>query len=215
MKIIYARQPIDRLALQTGSIFCAGPTPRDQDAKSWRPEAIEYFRKLNYSGTLLIPEDEDGIFKGEVEKQIDWEDEGLTYCNVILFWVPRQMNGMPGLTTNDEWGTWKKSGKCIFGAPEDAEHVSYQLYYARKLNIPNFITLNETIDAAVQMDIRNVIKLTQPINVTYLDDYCKDCGMFLRDGENHFGYCIFPVEKDLPTNDLPANDSVDFAPEPA
>lgn len=199
MKIVYARQPLDRAELQIGSVFLAGPTPRDKDTVSWRPAAIELFRQANFSGTLLVPEDETGGVQGNYDDQIEWEDEALTLANCIMFWMPRKMNGMPGLTTNDEFGTWKKSGKCVLGAPEDAEKVVYQRYYAKKLNIPSFTVLADTVAAALKMNVRNTIRLLKPINVIYLDEYCKDCGHFLTEGENHHGLC----------------NSEEFRPEPA
>jgi hypothetical protein len=60
------------------------------------------------------------------------------------------------LTTNDEFGTWKKSGKVVFGAPEDAWRVKYQLYYADKYNIPTARTL-EGITKQALLKIQKIV----------------------------------------------------------
>lgn len=160
MKLIYAMEPISG-----PSIFLAGPTPRSLDLKnmtaanqeiirrlqikSWRPQAIEALRELGFNGAVLIPEDRDGGFHGDYLGQIDWETEALQQATCILFWVPRKLDIMPGLTTNDEWGFWKASGKVVFGAPTWAEKVRYQQLYCKKLGIPCSTDLRETCELAV------------------------------------------------------------------
>mgnify|MGYP001602728529 CR=1 FL=1 len=56
---------------------------------------------------------------------------------------------MPALTTNTEWGVWQNSGKVVFGAPSDAAKVRYQRYYAEKLQVPHFTSLEDTVRAAL------------------------------------------------------------------
>ena len=67
----------------------------------------------------------------------------------VLFWVPRDMVTMPALTTNDEWGVWKNSGKVVFGSPIGAHATRYQHHYANKLFVPNANTLEETVKLVV------------------------------------------------------------------
>ena len=56
MKILRPGSKVD-VALARKSVFLAGPTPRQKDIDSWRPEAIEIFRgRLQFTGTLLVPE---------------------------------------------------------------------------------------------------------------------------------------------------------------
>ena len=158
MRIIYAKEEI---ILKEGdiSIFLAGPTPRHnpgrKTVKSWRPEAIKIFNEVGYDGILFVPEDRSGKSHGTYYDQIEWEEEGLTIANCIMFWIPREMRYMPALTTNDEWGTWKYSGKVVLGAPTYAEKVRYQRYYADKLGIPQSDTLNGTIINAINMVMAN------------------------------------------------------------
>ena len=49
MNIAYARTPLPK------SIFLAGPTPRDAETKSWRPETIKLL--TGFDGTIFVPED--------------------------------------------------------------------------------------------------------------------------------------------------------------
>ena len=143
-RIIYAKEPII-LDNDEVSIFIAGCTPRDNQTKSWRPEAIRIFNKLGYKGVLFVPESRNYKSHGTYYDQIEWEEEGLTVANCIMFWIPREMQHMPGLTTNDEFGTWKYSGKVVLGTPEWAVKVRYQRYYADKLGIPQSDTLRGTV----------------------------------------------------------------------
>lgn len=133
------------------SIFLAGPTPREVSVKSWRPEAIEILRRLNYDGVVFVPEFRNG---GQVicyDGQVEWEERYLNMADCILFWIPRDMKTMPALTTNTEWGVWCDSGKVVFGAPDNAEKVDYQRYYAQKLLVPASNNLEDTIRFAIEM----------------------------------------------------------------
>lgn len=67
----------------------------------------------------------------------------MNAADLIVFWVPRDLEFLPGFTTNDEWGHWKNFGKCLFGAPKEAEKVRYQIYYAEKNAIPVFEDLKD------------------------------------------------------------------------
>lgn len=147
MKIVYAMQPIPARV----ELFLAGPTPRSQDVKSWRPAALRALSQLGFDGTVLVPEGSDGEFHGDYLGQIDWETEGLEGAACILFWLPRRFPDMPGLVSNDEWGFWKASGKVVFGAPPDAEKVKYQILYCTRHNIPCSSTLYETCSSALQL----------------------------------------------------------------
>lgn len=151
MNIVFARQT---LPSNVKSIFLAGPTPRSKDTKSWRPEAINHLRALGYIGHIFVPEEPDFTFSDwqqnfPYDEQVGWEHQALEAASCVMFWVPRNMKDMPALTTNDEWGSYKTSGKVVFGAPTEAQHVRYQRWHAKRLNIPNFTTLKETCEAAI------------------------------------------------------------------
>lgn len=131
------------------SLFLAGPTPRDKQVKSWRPEALQFLEDIGYDGVVFVPEAKHSEYDIVWEWQVRWEEKCLNMSDCIVFWVPRELKTMPALTTNDEWGTWKNSGKVVFGCPDDAEKTRYQKYYATKLCIPQTRTLGGTLTNAI------------------------------------------------------------------
>ncbi|MFW6008422.1 MAG: nucleoside 2-deoxyribosyltransferase domain-containing protein [archaeon] len=146
MKIIYA---LDNFPKEySKSIFLAGPTPRDNNIKSWRKNAIEILNKLNYDGVVFIPEQKDKVYKNYID-QVDWETEALNRADCILFWVPRDLEILPGFTTNIEWGMWKNSGKIIMGFPKDTPKTRYIEKQLNDLELPLNNTLEDTIKATI------------------------------------------------------------------
>lgn len=149
IETIYVPEEIKNRFLLGPSVFLAGPTPRDNETLSWRPAAIDAFRRLGFQGTLLLPECRSGIFQHSYDDQIEWEEKGLNEALCIMFWVPRELEKMPAFTTNDEWGSWKASGKVVWGNPPEAQKVSYQRYYAKKLGVPLHDDLDNTVSSAI------------------------------------------------------------------
>lgn len=135
------------------SVFLAGPTLRDNPGRltPWRDEAIGVFKDFCFDGSLYVPEPYGGNYK----EQILWEERHLDLCDCVLFWVPRNMKTLPGLTTNVEFGDWMRSGKVVLGFPSDAEHVSYLAHKAEKYSIPTSNCLVETVRSAIDMAIRS------------------------------------------------------------
>ena len=88
----------------TANIFLAGPTPREEHVASWRPEAINILRDLGYKGNIVIPEPRNGKWTLNYDSQVDWELQSIFNSGNILFWIPRNMETMPGMTTNVEFG---------------------------------------------------------------------------------------------------------------
>lgn len=144
---VYAREELPTSG--HSSIFLAGPTPRSPSVPSWRPEALRILRELGYGGHVFIPEPRDGEWHRHYDEQVTWEEAALHRADVILFWVPRDMSSMPALTTNDEWGYWKDSGKVVLGAPLEAPAVRYQRHYATQYSAPQAATLEVTVRAAL------------------------------------------------------------------
>jgi 8-oxo-dGTP pyrophosphatase MutT (NUDIX family) len=147
MQLIYAPNEIPTNFSK--SIFLAGPTPRSKDVTSWRGDAINYLDKAGYDGVVFLPEPEDGNFSTNYEDQIDWEEKAMNASDIILFWIPRDMERMPALTTNTEFGEYFKLGKCVLGTPNEAVKIKYQRYKAEKQHIPSFIDLFEMINYVV------------------------------------------------------------------
>jgi len=140
MKITYAQESLefDKNSLK---IFLAGPTPREDSAVgSWRPHianilsASPYANKIN----LLVPEPATGSWQGSYMDQVEWEEEAIGACDILVFWVARDIkNGMPGFTTNVEFGWWlDKKSKIILGYPLGAEKCRYLGYKFTK-HFPN------------------------------------------------------------------------------
>jgi len=141
MDIIYTLEDIPPKILSNrsiitywNSIFLAGPTPRDAETKSWRPEAIKILEDINFDGTIFYPEfnpEKKVIFDDEVE-MYEWEHKALNECSVIVFWVPRNLEKMPALTTNIECGRFFHLPKSIYGRPNDSPKNNYLDWYYKK-----------------------------------------------------------------------------------
>lgn len=129
MRTYYARE--DFPASCTSSVFLAGPTPRSSEVESWRPQALEFLADLDID-VVLIPEDRSGEFRGEYVDQVEWEEEALNRADVILFWIPRDLDTMPAFTSNVEFGVWARSGKVVYGRPDDSPKNRYLDHYAEK-----------------------------------------------------------------------------------
>lgn len=135
------------------SIFLAGPTPRDKDVKSWRPEAVAILERLGFNGVVAIPEAENGVFKGDYDGQVEWEHEALEMASVIVFWVPRDLKTMPAMITNVEFGRYVSpycTKSVVYGRPPEAPKNRYLDWHYRKWTgqEPCF-TLEDTLKTAV------------------------------------------------------------------
>ena len=148
MNVVYALETFPSRNV-TSSIFLAGPTPRSPEVASWRPKALKILADMGYDGVVFVPEPSDGVWHKDYEGQVTWEDAALHRADVILFWIPRDMVTMPALTTNDEWGFWKSSGKVVLGVPPESVSTKYQKFHAKENDVPVWDTLEDTVRAAV------------------------------------------------------------------
>ena len=133
------------------SVFLCGPTPRSNDVESWRPEAItEITARWKGAGDLVVfvPEPPSGERWPSYDTNRVWELHWGDRADVTLFWIPRGP-GMPGYTTNDEFGRWKDSGRAVLGTPPGAEQVRYQREYASDVGIPLADDLAGTVALAL------------------------------------------------------------------
>jgi len=129
------------------SIFLAGPTPRDKDAKSWRPEAWKILFDIEYDGIVIIPESER---IPEKFNPMEWEHFYLTHCDVIAFWVPREIEKMPAFTTNIEFGRFCSDNRSLYGRPDDSPKNRYLDWMYKKFrNLEPYNTLSGLMKAAV------------------------------------------------------------------
>lgn len=161
METVYTNEEMPETL--TKSIFLAGPSLRpgqEEEMTSWRKGALKYLEDSGFTGTVFVPENRDGKFEKDFsyDNQVEWEEKYLNVADCIVFWVPRDLSRdsqgnlkLGALTTNVEWGTWASSGKVVFGAPKDADKVTYLQYYADKYNVPSADSLEETLDHALEM----------------------------------------------------------------
>ncbi|MFJ2591026.1 nucleoside 2-deoxyribosyltransferase domain-containing protein [Streptomyces sp. NPDC087538] len=89
------------------SVFLAGPTSdKSAPVPSWRPDAVRALAE-QWTGdrplTVLSPESRHGLRADRYETQVDWETEARAAATAILFWIPRDLHTMPGMTTNVEF----------------------------------------------------------------------------------------------------------------
>jgi 8-oxo-dGTP pyrophosphatase MutT (NUDIX family) len=120
---------------------------------SWNRDAVAIIeRQWSRDGRLVVftPELREGVLS-DYTGQIDWEHRHLHWSDVIMFWVPRDLDTMPALTTNIEWGTWAGSGKVVFGAPPTAPKNEYLRHLAETASAPVADTLEDTVAAALAM----------------------------------------------------------------
>lgn len=137
-------------ATWTHSIFLAGPTPRDSETSSWRPEALKILEEMGYGGVVFVPEEKSGDWKGSYTDQAEWEEMGLEMADRIVFWVPRDLRTMPAFTTNVEFGRYVQSGKAVLGHPAGAPKTRYLDWLGEQNDVPVFDTLYETLEEAVR-----------------------------------------------------------------
>lgn len=107
------------------SIFLAGPTPRGENALSWRKEAVKILEENNFSGLVYIPEYSTWKPKEDYVDQAMWERNALESSTIIVFWIPRELPDMPAFTTNVEFGYWLHAGNVLYGRPDGTKKTKY------------------------------------------------------------------------------------------
>lgn len=149
MQIIYS----DQLLINGKSIFLAGPTPRNNDVPSWRPQACEFLKELNFDGIVYVPELSTQKALFNYDNQINWEWEALEKADVIIFWVPRKKPEMLALTTNVEFGYYIRENRILYGRPEQSESNVYldRLYKRHHKNGIIYSDLQKLCSAAINL----------------------------------------------------------------
>ena len=169
MNIVYTQADFPDTIVK--SIMLCGPTPRDVNVISWRPEALKMLELLGYDGTVFVPEYRPKKNYScasqyyDYDKQIKWEYDAMRMSDCVLFWVPRELNTMPAFTTNDEWGYLKESGKVVFGAPHNAPKTAYQKYFTDLFKVPSANTLIETVKNAMDKVSNGSLRIKGERNV--------------------------------------------------
>jgi nucleoside 2-deoxyribosyltransferase-like protein len=154
--LVMAREALP--AASSPSVFLAGPTPdRSAPVPSWRPAAAAAL-DAQWTGDqpliVLSPESRNGQRADRYETQVDWETDARAAAAAILFWVPRDLRTLPGMTTNVEFGLDVSSGRAVLGCPPDCpnpERNRYLIYVARRHGVPVCTTLTDTAAAALTL----------------------------------------------------------------
>lgn len=137
------------------SVFLAGPTPRDKQTPSWRPEAISILKKLKYKGLVFLPEFKVRKLVADYDAQVEWEHEGLTRSQIIVFWVPRELKTMPAFTTNVEFGRFAHQHNVLYGRPSEAPGNRYLDWYYKKCHANVFCP-----NGVIYTDLEHMLKQT-------------------------------------------------------
>lgn len=138
------------------SVFLAGPTHSDR-TQSWRPAALCALDAAWTGGqvlNVLSPESRGGVRADSYRDQVDWETMARACANAVLFWIPRDMETMPGMTTNVEFGLDVSTGRAVLGCPPDCpnpERNRYLIYVAELHGVPVLSTLEETARVAAAL----------------------------------------------------------------
>ena len=149
MRVVYTHE---RISEDGVSCFLAGPTPVREDVKSWRKDAIKFFEKYNFKGTLYVPEFRDKSYYDDKIGlcEIKWDQSALESASAVMFWIPRSRN-MLGLSTNVEFGFLISKGNMIYGRPSSAFKCLFLDYlYEEKLNRKPSETLEETVVKVIE-----------------------------------------------------------------
>lgn len=147
---------LDKLDSISNAVFLAGGTVRQKgdgsnnsSDVSWRFEAVKLLRDGGYVGDILFPEWYDNIKPDgwSYASQVEWELEGLYKATTILFYIPRDMEKLPCLTTNIEYGNFVDANNLVVITPKESEKNDYIKYRNERLGRPSYETLEEGVKA--------------------------------------------------------------------
>lgn len=160
MQIIFAGEPMPARVVK--SVFLEGPSPRTHAVHDWKVDAVEQLQRMGYTGTVFIPIPRQKFnAPGSDEKswtydsQIAWEVLARQHADIILCYADRRIEpadphlGMPGFTTNVEFGEDLASGKLVYGRPDGAEKVKYLDKRIQMLGEPVHVGLAASLQAVL------------------------------------------------------------------
>lgn len=156
VRLVMARELIPTTG---SSVFLAGPSPAlGSDTPSWRPEAVEALRATWRGRVPLIvlsPESRNGVRAERYEQQVFWEMRARSLATVVMYWIPRDVEALPGFTTNVEFGfDAGRNRLMVLGAPPDCpnpERNEYLIFLAGMEGAPVRHTLADTAAATVEL----------------------------------------------------------------
>ncbi len=142
------------------SIILLGPSSKDANLTDWRQEVITLLDERGFEGAVYIPEPRTRNRPLDYDEHLRWVLDACQAADVILFWVPRNMQTLPGLKTNVEIGMFIQSPKLLFGAPENAVKMRYIKTLLRYYNQPFFSDLTHLLDVAKERAVMRRKKAT-------------------------------------------------------
>lgn len=163
MNIVFSDMPLP--AEQSHSIFLEGPSPRSPDMGDCRHDVFYTLKALGFTGTLFIPIPRQRFYPGDsfenevdwtYDGQVAWEQAARAMSDVLLCWVDRRIDrtredlGMPGFTTNVEFGEDLHTGKLVYGRPDGADKVSYLDQCARHSGMVVHTTIKSACSEALK-----------------------------------------------------------------
>lgn len=154
--VVQAREPLTAAIRRGPSVFLAGPTAEaGSPVPSWRPAAIDLFARCWTSPaplTVLTPENP--VRADRYDDQFRWENAARAIATVRLYWIFRDMQCLPGMTTNIELGFDVGSGRTlVLGCPPDCpdpQRNRYAIALARAFGLPVRTTLPTTVATAIE-----------------------------------------------------------------
>lgn len=142
------RCPDSLVGLDSPSLFLAGPSSA-APIGAWRDEVLTLLNDRSFPGTVLYPEPAGQAVTTEVQAM--WDLRGCERATVVMFWIPRDLRTMPGLTSNFELGMWIRSGKVVVGSPPEADAMAYLRVMAARFSVPQAETLIHTTRLAERL----------------------------------------------------------------
>jgi len=162
MKVVYYEKGIVHDPKKL-SIILIGPTPRTTNVQSWRrPEALDWLSHFGFNGTVYVPEEKNKLLRLDwpFEEIVNWEQDFIDASDVATLWLPRDLTvdettgkaKMPAFTTNVEFGLYVKSGKLVYGRPDDTAKTKYlDTTYRKYTGRQPLNTLKDTIKTAIDL----------------------------------------------------------------
>jgi 8-oxo-dGTP pyrophosphatase MutT (NUDIX family) len=148
MQVIYAQEVLPEKTMAT--IFLAGPSPRNSETISWRDEFLTLLEKAGYDGHVFVPLPRDGNFPSNYLKQATWEQQAQDRADVIVFWVSRDLESLPGFTTNVEFGQRVAGRNIVLGFPEGAPKTRFLSFLAERNFVDCFNVMISVVEAALR-----------------------------------------------------------------
>ncbi len=151
VRVVYALQEFPDLKIP--SIFLAGPTPRKSYTKSWRPRALQMIRRYRQDPVVYYPEPEAADkWSPDDDAHLNWRRNAMMRSTVILFWVDRKIDAMPGFRTNTDWGYWtaRDPERLVLAYPLKAPGMRGMYNDALCYDIPYVHSLSAGISVAVE-----------------------------------------------------------------